>query len=157
GKRLHAASAAWRRGTEPPLKSPEEIVALVVDDDERREVDDLDAPDRLHPELGVLEDLDLLDVVLGEDRGRAPDRAEVEAAVLAAGVGPGGWAVALRERQEAPAALHEQVDVRVHPSRRRRPERPGGVARGRLRGARVVDRVVLHVLRQVLAVLEALA
>ena len=35
----------------------EEVVALVVDDDERREVLDLDLPDRLHAELGVLEHL----------------------------------------------------------------------------------------------------
>src|SRR4051794_9337575 len=33
----------------------EEVVALVVDDDEGREVDDLDAPHRLHAELGVLD------------------------------------------------------------------------------------------------------
>ena len=59
----------------------EEVVALVVDDDERGEVLDLDLPDRLHAELGVLEHLDVLDAVLGEPRRRAADRAEVEAAV----------------------------------------------------------------------------
>jgi hypothetical protein len=59
----------------------EEVVALVVDDDEGREVLDLDLPDRLHAELGVLEHLDLLDAVLGQARRRAADRAEVEAAV----------------------------------------------------------------------------
>ena len=59
----------------------EEVVALVVDDDEGREVDDLDLPHRLHAELGVLEHLDLADVVEGEAGGRAADRAEVEPAV----------------------------------------------------------------------------
>src|SRR3954447_21154430 len=44
----------------------EEVVALVVNDDERREVLDLDLPDGLHAELLVLDDLDLLDAVLGE-------------------------------------------------------------------------------------------
>ena len=64
-----------------------EVVALVVVDDEGREVLDLDAPDRLHAELRVLLHLDLLDAVLREARGGAADRAEVEAAVLLAGVG----------------------------------------------------------------------
>src|SRR5689334_9946505 len=41
----------------------EEVVALVVDHDERREVDDLDPPDRLHAQLGVLQHLDLADAV----------------------------------------------------------------------------------------------
>ena len=59
----------------------EEVVALVVDDDEGREVLDLDLPDRLHAELGVLQHLDGLDAVLREPGGRAADRAEVEAAV----------------------------------------------------------------------------
>jgi hypothetical protein len=39
----------------------EEVVALVVDHEERREVLHLDLPDRLHAELGVVEHLDLAD------------------------------------------------------------------------------------------------
>src|SRR6476469_2090595 len=35
----------------------EEVVALVVDDHEGREVDDLDAPNGLHAQFGVFEDL----------------------------------------------------------------------------------------------------
>jgi hypothetical protein len=61
----------------------EEVVALVIDHDERREVLDLDLPDRLHPELGVLEHLDLADVFLRQDRGGAADRAEAERFPLA--------------------------------------------------------------------------
>ena len=61
----------------------EEVVALVVDDDEGGEVLDLDLPDRLHAELGVLEHLDLADAVLGQAGGGAADGAEVEAAVAA--------------------------------------------------------------------------
>ena len=34
-----------------PLKLGEEVVALVVDDDESREVFDLDSPDRFHAEF----------------------------------------------------------------------------------------------------------
>src|SRR4051812_13837329 len=62
----------------------EEVVALVVDDDERREVNDLDAPDRFHAELGIFEHLDLVDAVLGEIRRGTADRAEIEAAIFLA-------------------------------------------------------------------------
>src|SRR5690606_6996872 len=51
----------------------EEIVALVVHQDERGEVLDLDLPHGLHAELGVFQHLDLLDVFLGEDGGGAAD------------------------------------------------------------------------------------
>src|SRR3981081_3664446 len=68
------------------LQFAEKIVALVVGDDEGREVLDLDAPDRFHAELGILQHLDLPDAVLGQDGGRPPDRTEIEALVLLAGV-----------------------------------------------------------------------
>src|SRR6185437_8234329 len=64
------------KGDLPQIQFLEKVVALVVDDDEGGEIDHLDAPDRLHAELGVLEHLDLLDAVLGEPRRRAADRAE---------------------------------------------------------------------------------
>src|SRR5437763_1399921 len=63
----------------------EKVVALVVDDDEGGEIGDLDAPDRLHAQLLVFEQLDLFDAVLGEPRCRPADRAEIEATVLPAG------------------------------------------------------------------------
>src|SRR5690349_12264578 len=81
----------------------EEVVPLVVNDDEGGEVDDLDLPDRLHPELRVLEHLDLTDAVLGEARGRAADRPQVKAAVLLAGLGHGRRAVALGQHHHAAA------------------------------------------------------
>src|SRR5262249_60555796 len=61
-----------------PSDVREKVVAFVVDDDERRKIDDIDLPDCLHTELGVLEDLHLLDAVLREPRRRARDRAEVK-------------------------------------------------------------------------------
>ncbi len=64
----------------------EEVVALVVDDDKRGEVLDVNLPDSLHAELGVLADLDLLDAVLCEDGRRSADGAKVEAAILLARV-----------------------------------------------------------------------
>ena len=65
----------------------EEVVALVVHEDEGREVFDLDLPDGFHAELGKFDDFDFLDVVLGEEGGGAADGAEVEAAVFLAGFG----------------------------------------------------------------------
>src|SRR5260221_4970874 len=69
----------------PQIQFLEEFIALVVDDDEGREIHDLDAPDRLHAELGIFHHFDLLDAVLGEVCRRTPDRAEIEAAMLLAG------------------------------------------------------------------------
>src|SRR5438128_12380957 len=78
----------------------EEVVALVVDHDERREVLDLDLPDSFHAEFGVLEDVDLLDAVLREPRGRAADRTEVEPAVRLARAGDLLRAVSLGQHDE---------------------------------------------------------
>src|SRR6202007_3467060 len=63
----------------PQVQILEEVVAFVVDDDEGREVDYFDAPDRFHAELGIFDHLDLLDAVLGEVGRRAADRGEIEA------------------------------------------------------------------------------
>src|SRR5436305_10788344 len=93
-----------RRGRDPPpisgprsgsCESAVKIVALVVDDNKGREIDDLDPPDRLHPELGIFDRFDLLDAVLREARRRPADRAKIEAAVFLAGVAHLGAAVAL--------------------------------------------------------------
>jgi NADPH:quinone reductase len=76
----------------------EEIVPLVVDDDEGREILDLDAPDRLHAKLGIFDDRDLLDAMLGKVCGGAADGGEIEAAVFLAGVAHLRRAVALGDR-----------------------------------------------------------
>src|SRR5262245_46670212 len=87
----------------------EEVVALVVDDDEGGEILHLDAPDRLHAELGIFLDLDLLDAVLGEVRRGAADRGEIEAAVLLARLANRGRAVALGDRDHRAARRLEVV------------------------------------------------
>src|SRR5437899_11348583 len=81
----------------PQIQFLEEIIALVVDDDEGRKIHDLDAPDRFHTKLGIFHDFDLLDAMLGEVRRGAADRAEIEAAVLLAGLAPRDWGVAVCE------------------------------------------------------------
>src|SRR5260221_13543061 len=78
----------------PQIQFLEEIVALVVDDDEGREIHDLDAPDRFHAEFGIFHHPDLLDAVFGEICGSAANRAEIEAAVLLAGLAHRDRAVA---------------------------------------------------------------
>ena len=45
----------------------EEVVALVVDEDEGGEVLYLNLVDGLHTQLGIFEELDALDAVLGQD------------------------------------------------------------------------------------------
>src|SRR5277367_1652609 len=112
-----------RASSSPQIQLLEEIIPLVVDHDERREILDLDAPDRFHAEFGVFEHLDLLDAVLREPRGRAPDRAEVKAAVFGAGLAHLRRAVALGEHHHRAARGLELIDEGIHPPRRRRPER----------------------------------
>ena len=51
----------------------EEVIALVINEDKCREVLNLDFPDSLHTEFGVLDALNALDVVLREDSSRATD------------------------------------------------------------------------------------
>ena len=69
------------------LRASEEVIALVVDDDECREVFDLDPPHGLHTELGILEQLHLLDAIRRKFGSRTADGAEIEAPVLRAGIG----------------------------------------------------------------------
>src|SRR3954454_1943399 len=124
----------WRKcvSCSSQVQLAEEVVALVVDDDEGGEVLDLDLPDRLHAELGVLDDLDLADAVLREARRGAADRAEIEAAVLLAGLAHLFRAVALGEHHHRAALGLEWVDEAVHAPRGRRAEGARRVARRRL-------------------------
>ena len=69
------------------LQLLEEVVALVIDEDECGEVLDGDLPDGFHAELGIFDTFDGLDAALREHCSYAADGAEVEAAVLLAGVG----------------------------------------------------------------------
>ena len=134
----------------------EEVVALVVHHDERREVLHLDLPDRLHAQFRVLEQLDAGDAVLRQPGSRATDRAEVEATVRSAGVRHSLRAVPLRQHDHRATGSLELVDVGVHPSGGRRSERTGRHPLGRLRRPGVVHRVVLQVLRHRLARVQAL-
>src|SRR5262249_33913324 len=88
----------------PQIQFLEEVVALVVDHDEGREIFHLDPPDRLHAEPGIFHGLDLLDAMLGEVRRCAADGGEIKAAVLLAGLAYRRRAVALAEHDHRAAA-----------------------------------------------------
>ena len=71
----------------PGLQLLEEVVALVIYENECREVLNGDFPDGFHTQFGVFHALDALDAALREHCCHAADGAEVEAAVLLAGIG----------------------------------------------------------------------
>ena len=70
----------------PRLQLLEEVVALVIHEDEGREVLNGNLPDSLHAELWVFYALDALDAALRENGGNTTDRTEVETTMLLAGV-----------------------------------------------------------------------
>ena len=63
---LAATRTAW-------LNLLEEVIALIINEDECREVLYFNLPDSLHTELGILNALDALDIVLCKDSCRATD------------------------------------------------------------------------------------
>mmetsp|Transcript_61357 Transcript_61357/g.171322 ORF Transcript_61357/g.171322 Transcript_61357/m.171322 type:complete len:421 (-) Transcript_61357:724-1986(-) len=134
----------------------EEVVAFVVHDNESREILDLDAPHRLHAELLVLDHLHLLDRVLREVGRRTADAAQIEAAVLLAGIRDALGPVALGQGDHGVAPLLEHWHVRVHAARGGGAEAAARVPLRRLGRARVVDHVGRHVVGQGPLRLEAL-
>ena len=60
------------RATGRAVSAKKSLPLSLDDDDEGREVLDLDPPDRLHAQLGVRHDLDVLDAVLRQRRRRPP-------------------------------------------------------------------------------------
>ena len=79
---LFLALLAWS----PGLQLLEEVVALVVYEDECREVLYGNLPDSLHTELWVLYALDALDRTLRENGSYTTDSTEVETTMLLAGL-----------------------------------------------------------------------
>src|SRR5215471_6774840 len=140
--------------TAPSRERREEIVSLVVDNDKGWKINNFDAPDRLHSELGIFDDLDLLDTVLRKTRRRAADRAEIEPAVLAAGSANLWAAIALRQSDETSASRHEGIDIAVHAPGSGRPEGTRSISFGRLGRTGVIDSVVLDIIGQPPATIE---
>src|SRR5690606_5068213 len=133
------------------LRPGEKVIPLVVRDDKGGEILDVDPPDGLHAELLECLNFHLLDVVLGENGGGTADRAEIEAAMLFTGIDNDPGAIALGEHDHAAAGGHELIDIGIHAPGRRRSERAGSVAVRCLGGARIINDVILEILRQVFA------
>lgn len=65
----------------------EEIVTLVVNEDECREVLNADFPDGLHAQFRIFNAFDALDVVLSKNSCRTTNATQVETAMFLASVG----------------------------------------------------------------------
>lgn len=65
----------------------EKVVTLVIYQDKCREILYTNLPHCLHAQFGILHALNILDILLREQCRRTSNRAEVEAAVLLAGIG----------------------------------------------------------------------
>ena len=66
----------------PRLELFEEVITLVINEDEGREVDNLNLPDGFHSDLRELNTLDALDGVHGEHSSRTADASEIESAMF---------------------------------------------------------------------------
>jgi hypothetical protein len=102
----------------PQIQFLEEIIALVVDDDEGREILDFNLPDRFHTEFGIFVNLDLFDATLGEPRRRPADRAEIKAMVPRSGLAHFLRAIALSQHHQRAAGRLELIDIGIHAPRR---------------------------------------
>src|SRR5581483_2186419 len=104
----------------PRFKLLEEIIPFVIHQDKRREIHYLNFPNSFHAQFGILQKLDVLDIVLRQDGGGSADAAEIEAAVFFAGVRNHLAAVSLRNHDHAAAIRLEPVNVGIHAPGRRR-------------------------------------
>ena len=125
----------------------EKIVALVVGDDEGREVLDFYATDRLHAEFVVLYGLYALDALLGQSSGGTTDAAQVEAAMIFASLDDHLGAVALGKHDERTTGSLKFVHEGVHATGGGRTEGTRGIAFGRFGGACIIDGKLLEVFR----------
>ena len=98
----------------PGLQLLEEVVALVVYEDECREVLYGNLPDSLHAELRILYALDALDGTLRENGSYTTDSTEVETTMLLAGLCHNITTVALGNHDQAGTMILELIYVWVH-------------------------------------------
>ena len=88
GGRTEAPTAGVLLGAWSPwFKCLEEVVTLVIDEDEGREVLHVNLPDSLHAELGIFHTFDTLDARLRQDCSHTADTSEIEAAILLTSIG----------------------------------------------------------------------
>ena len=100
--------------TRPRLELFEEIIPLVVDQDEGREIFHADFPDRFHTQFWVFYAFDRLDAALRQNGSYASDGSEIESAVFLASFGNYVGTVAFGYHDERSAVLLELVHVGIH-------------------------------------------
>ena len=100
-----------------------EVIPFVVNHDEGREILDVDLPHRLHAKILKVEHFNLGDVIEGQNRGRAPDGAEIKPFMLRAGFCHLFAAVAFGEHDQAATLGLKVLDIGIHPPGSGRPKR----------------------------------
>lgn len=85
--KLTALSIKLQDSQETGLQLFKEVIALVINQDECREVNNVNFVNSFHTELRILNALDAADGLSGQVGSNTADRAEVEAAVFLAGFG----------------------------------------------------------------------
>ena len=95
-------------------QSIEEVVALVVDEEEGGEVDNVNLPDGFHAQFRIFQALDLLDVFLGQHGSRTAYGTQIETAILLASVSHLLRTITLGEGDHGTASIHERIEVGIH-------------------------------------------
>ena len=129
-------------------------MAFVVDQNEGGEIHDVDFPDGFHAELRELDHFHVADVFLRQNCRRAANAAQIKAAVLVTGFRHLLASIALGDHHHAAASRLKQIHIRIHPTSRCGPEGTARVTFGLLRRPRVINRMLLEVIRQRLASVE---
>ena len=135
----------------PRLQLLEEVIALVIYEDECWEVLYGNLPDCLHTKLRVLYALDALDRTLGENCSHAADSTKVETSVLLASLCYDVATVTLGNHYKASAMILELIYVWIHTVGCGRSHRATWITLWSLGRTCIENRVVLEVLRHLLA------
>ena len=136
---LLLAFLAWS----PRLQLLEEVVALVIYEDECREVLYGNLPDSLHTELWVLYALNALDRTLRENGSYTTDSTEVETTMLLASLCNNIATVTLGNHYKASAMILELIYVWVHTVGCGRSHRATWITLWSLGWTSIEDKVVL--------------
>ena len=139
----------------PRLQLLEEVVALVIYEDECREVLYGNLPDSLHAEFWVLYALDALDRTLRENGSYTTDSTEVETTMLLASLCNNIATVTLGNHYKASAMILELIYVWIHTVGCGRSHRSTWIALWSLGWSCIEDRVVLEVLWHLLACIQS--
>lgn len=111
---LKLSSARFLFTALPRFQLLEEVMTLIVDKDECREVLHSDLPDCFHAEFRVCYALNALDTILGKHCCYTADSAEIEATMLLACIGYDLSTVALGYHYKRTSVILELVYVRIH-------------------------------------------